>query len=131
MQSVSVYSTASTSSTVLKSYPQGRILLYRTYNNAWYQATVYVNGQGRTGFISATDVETINPVQISLKGIGVMSPTKVYASATTNSRALKVIVRVIFYTLKPLLPVGMKHGLSLTVKPKQDILNEVMSKQSW
>ncbi|MGM0902861.1 MAG: SH3 domain-containing protein [Bacillota bacterium] len=51
-----VYLQAYTSSSVLKSYGEGRILSYKSFVPGWYQATVYVNGKARDGYINANDV---------------------------------------------------------------------------
>ena len=55
--STSVYTNASTNSPTWKSYSVGSILTYRTFSNNWYEATVYVNGIRRTGYIHKSDVE--------------------------------------------------------------------------
>lgn len=86
---VSVYSTTSKSSSKLKTYNQGHVLIYRTFNNSWYKATVILNGKAQTGYINKSDVENIVQTQTSLKGIGVKSPTRVYSSASTSSKTLK------------------------------------------
>src|SRR5699024_7633355 len=46
-----VYSRASTNGPVLKSYPEGSILKYKTFSDNWYEATVYINGKPKTGYI--------------------------------------------------------------------------------
>ncbi|WP_172371513.1 N-acetylmuramoyl-L-alanine amidase family protein [Sporosarcina jiandibaonis] len=86
---VSVYSTTSTNSAKLKSYSQGRVLLYRPFNSAWYEATVYVNGKARTGYINRNDVENVVTNSKSVRGIAVNSPTRVYSKASTLSKSLK------------------------------------------
>ncbi|WP_117148935.1 S8 family serine peptidase [Paraliobacillus zengyii] len=84
-----VYTLASTGSKVLKSYSQGKTLLYKTFSSDWYQATVYVNGRATNGYINKADVEegTTNPE--SLKGIGLKNKTNVYTLASTGSKVLK------------------------------------------
>lgn len=84
-----VYSSASASSQVLKSYKQGHILKFRTFTSNWYEATVIINGKARTGYIHKSDVEEITNKQQSLKGIAAKSPTNVYASASHGSAVLK------------------------------------------
>ncbi len=86
---VSVYSSTSTNSSVLKSYSQGHILLYRPYNSAWYEATVYVNGKARKGYINRNDVENIVTNQVTVRGVAVNSPTRVYSKASTSASTLK------------------------------------------
>ena len=86
----SVYSIASKDSKVLKSYPQGRILSFRTFTKNWYEATVYVNGERKTGYIHSKDVELLdNKKQESYQGIGLKRPTNVYSLASTQSKVLK------------------------------------------
>jgi N-acetylmuramoyl-L-alanine amidase len=86
---VSVYSSTSTSSAILKSYSQGHILLYRPFNSAWYEATVYVNGQARTGYINRSDVENVLTNPKTVRGVAVNSPTRIYSKASTSSKTLK------------------------------------------
>ncbi|MDY0409440.1 hypothetical protein [Paracerasibacillus soli] len=50
--STHVYKSTSTSSGVLKSYKKGTILKFKTFSNAWYEATVFVNGKQHTGYIA-------------------------------------------------------------------------------
>ncbi|VEF49624.1 beta-N-acetylglucosaminidase [Bacillus freudenreichii] len=80
-----VFSTASTDSTVLKSYKQGHILLYRTFSTNWYQASVYVNGKKRTGYIPKVNLETAFETQQSIRGVALKSPTAVYKNGSTAS----------------------------------------------
>ena len=84
-----VYSSASTSSSTLKSYPQGSILKYKTFTTDWYQATVYVNGKPKTGYIHRSHVENAVKNQETLQGIGKNNPTRVYSRASTSSTSLK------------------------------------------
>jgi beta-N-acetylglucosaminidase len=84
-----IYSEASTSSKVLKSYGKGSVLIYKTFVSGWYEATVYVNGNRKTGYIRSSDVENSEVNQKSLKGIGLDNPTRVYSGAATNSNVLK------------------------------------------
>ena len=84
-----VYQKTSTGAKVLKSYKSGSILKYKTFTSDWYEATVYINGKPNTGYIHKSHVEVPVKNQINLKGIGLKSPTTVYASASTNSTKLK------------------------------------------
>ena len=86
---VSVYSTTSTNSAKLKTYSQGHVLLYRPFNSAWYEATVYVNGKARTGYINRNDVENVVTKSKTVRGVAVNSPTRVYSKASTSSKTLK------------------------------------------
>lgn len=84
-----VYKNASTQSAYWKSYSEGSILQYRTFSKDWYEATVYVGGKARTGYIHKSHVEDTVSNQENLKGIGKINPTKVYKSASTSSAAWK------------------------------------------
>lgn len=84
-----VYSLASKDSNILKSYKSGQILQYRTFSKNWFEATVYVNGKARKGYISTTDVEPITKKQQTLTGVGIKQPTRVYSLASKDSKALK------------------------------------------
>lgn len=87
--STAVYSDRSKSSSVLKSYKRGHILIYRTHNSNWYEATVYINGKAHIGYIHKNDVETATLDSQQLHGIGIANPTQVFASATRSAKALK------------------------------------------
>ena len=84
-----VYSRASTNASVLRSYNQGHVLRYRTFTSGWYEATVFINGQARTGYIHSSDVEDIETSQESLSGIGLKNSTPVYSRASTNASVLR------------------------------------------
>lgn len=85
-----IYEKPSPDAKVLKSYKQGQILKYSTFTRSWYEATVYVNGERRTGYLSAKDVETIEETNIEkFKGVGIKDPTNVYSAASTSSKPLK------------------------------------------
>ncbi|MBD8070558.1 glucosaminidase domain-containing protein [Bacillus sp. PS06] len=84
-----VYAQASTESNVLKSYAQGHILKYKTYNNNYYIATVYLNNKATIGYIHKNHVANIEENQKNLRGIGLKNPTKVYSKAATNASVLK------------------------------------------
>ncbi|MBY7144656.1 SH3 domain-containing protein [Virgibacillus sp. NKC19-3] len=84
-----VYSSASTSSKVLKSYKQGHILQYRSLTSDWYEAIVIINGESITGYIHKNDVENFPEDQTSYKGIASKNQTNVYSSASTSSKVLK------------------------------------------
>ncbi|MCM3092555.1 MULTISPECIES: SH3 domain-containing protein [unclassified Cytobacillus] len=85
---INVYSKASRSSAVLKSYPLGSVLKFRTLTSDWYEATVYINGAATIGYISRTDVEQAS-ARIDLQGVALKQPTSVYSSADSASRVLK------------------------------------------
>jgi beta-N-acetylglucosaminidase len=85
----SIYSDASTSSEVLKSYNKGSVLVYKTFISGWYEAVVYVNGKRRTGYINSSHVENVTNDQVSLKGVAKNTPTSIYSDASTGSDVLK------------------------------------------
>ncbi|WP_165820765.1 SH3 domain-containing protein [Pueribacillus theae] len=84
-----IYKNASTQSTYWKSYPEGSILHYRTFSKNWYEATVYISGKARTGYVHKSHVEDAVNKQENLRGIGKINPTKVYKNASTSSGAWK------------------------------------------
>src|SRR5690625_3023382 len=84
-----VYKSASTSSKSLKSYKQGTLLKYKTYTSDWYEATVKVNGDWKTGYIHKTHVEEPTRNQETFRGIALKSNTHVYAKPSTSSKKLK------------------------------------------
>lgn len=87
--STAVYSERSTTSTILKTYKEGHILIFRPYDNNWYEATVYLNGIAHTGYIYKNDVEVATLKQQQLQGISNAKPTRVFASATKKGHTLK------------------------------------------
>lgn len=54
---VRVYTRASATSDVLKSYPKGSTLKYKTFTSEWHQVTVYINNKPVTGYIKKTSLE--------------------------------------------------------------------------
>lgn len=88
-KTTNVYTQAAANSKVIKSYRAGQILKYRSFSKQWFEATVYVNGEARTGYISAKDVEPINEEKQILNGIGIKKPTHVYALASKDAKVLK------------------------------------------
>jgi beta-N-acetylglucosaminidase len=87
--STNIYLNASSTSTILKSYPLGSVLVYKTFANGWYECTVYVNGKATTGYINANDVENAVEKPVSITGIAVQSATPIYRDASTSSSILK------------------------------------------
>lgn len=57
--STNVYTYASRSSSVIKSYPKGKILVFKTFSASWYEARVYVNGQPKIGYVHKDDIQTL------------------------------------------------------------------------
>ncbi|GEM05801.1 hypothetical protein HMI01_27890 [Halolactibacillus miurensis] len=86
---VNIYSRASNKSPSLKSYPEGHILYYKTLTTNWYEATVYVNGQKKKGYIYSGDVETLSSIQNDLNGYADQTKVNIYSKATRNSNILR------------------------------------------
>lgn len=86
-QPVSIYESTDRNSAVLKEYPYGHMLKYRTYSNEWYQATVYVNGKRKTGYIQKSDVG--KTAKTAVKGIALKQKTNVYQKRSKKSKVLK------------------------------------------
>lgn len=84
-----VYSEASTSSNALKSYEIGSNLSFKTFTSEWYEATVYINGVEKTGYISKKDVEQKSPQKESFRGVGLKDPTPIYGEASRKSEVIK------------------------------------------
>src|SRR5699024_1008721 len=84
-----VYSKQSRDSKSLKSYSKGSILKYSSLNKNWYVTGVFINGKKQTGYIHKSDVENADDKSKSLQGVASKSPTRIYASASTNSKSIK------------------------------------------
>ncbi|MFD1037150.1 SH3 domain-containing protein [Virgibacillus byunsanensis] len=84
-----IYGEANTDSRKLKSYRKGSILIYKTFTDQWYEATVYAYGKWRTGYIHKSHVDNAVKDQSNVSGIGLKKPTVVYKEASTNSQELK------------------------------------------
>src|SRR5690625_2888748 len=85
-KSTAVYSDTSRNSAILKSYKKGHLLQYRSHNNNWFRATVYVGGKAKTGFIHTSDVSPHAP---KLKANALANPTHVYSKSSRSSAKLK------------------------------------------
>ncbi|SEP83150.1 Zinc carboxypeptidase [Virgibacillus subterraneus] len=84
-----IYSNANKNSKIIKNYPQGKTLYYKTFIDGWYEALVYINEEAKTGYISASDVEEPVGDQKSLKGVSINSTTNVYKRPSRHSSSLK------------------------------------------
>lgn len=100
LSSTPIFSGVSTNTSILKSYSAGSILVYKTFIDGWFECTVYVNGQRKTGYISASHVENSAEKQEQLRGIGLMEPTRVYSQASNSSAVLKSYSQgtILYYT---------------------------------
>ncbi|KZE38679.1 hypothetical protein AV656_07185 [Bhargavaea cecembensis] len=63
---VHVYSRASRDSASLKNYSFGHRLIYHSFIPGWYEATVYVNGKARKGYIHESDVVSLQGKKVVL-----------------------------------------------------------------
>src|SRR5699024_7117760 len=86
VNSTTVYSSTSKSSTKLKSYAIGASLKYRAHTKNWYEATVLYKGKWETGYIYAKDVGANPP---AINGYAHATPTHVYSSRSKSSTSLK------------------------------------------
>ena len=85
-----VYKMASTSSDSWKSYTKGRVLEFRTFSKNWYEATVIVNGERKTGYIHKSHVKVLSDKDLQqYSGIALRNPTNVYKNASTSSGVWK------------------------------------------
>ncbi|MEK5390025.1 N-acetylglucosaminidase [Margalitia sp. FSL K6-0131] len=84
-----IYSSASTSAKVLKSYDQGTVLQYLTFTSDWYECTVIIKGNKVTGYIKASNVDNVVSPQQNMRGIAQKDVTKIYSKASTSSKVLK------------------------------------------
>lgn len=85
-----VYSKASTDSTALKAYAVGTILRLKTFTSNWYEATVYIKGSLKIGYVKKSHIETIwSSNNQTLEGAALKNPTKVYSKASRTSTVLK------------------------------------------
>lgn len=87
--STHVYSNPTTSSDVLKSYNAGKTLIYKPFSSEWFEATLYMNGDRTTGYISASTVDEIVESNEQLEGIGFNDPTNIFSLPSLNSQKLK------------------------------------------
>lgn len=90
LESTPVYSEKNKNSSVLKSYAEGRTLQYTEGDANWYVATVIINGENHSGYISKDDVETLDiSNQKLLKGFSNENSATVYSRATKDSYGLR------------------------------------------
>lgn len=89
-QPVAVYSKKNRDSIILKEYDFGHELIYRTMKDSsnWYEATVYVSGKPKTGYIHSSDVGSANSIPPTT-GLALSNNTPVYGNTTQNSNKLK------------------------------------------
>ncbi|MED1468602.1 glucosaminidase domain-containing protein [Bacillus salipaludis] len=84
-----IYSKASKTSNVLKSYAQGTVLKYKQLTSHWYECVVYINGEAIKGYIYKNDVENLDNTVTALQGAALRSQTNIYSKASTYSSTLK------------------------------------------
>ncbi|MDY0404612.1 CAP domain-containing protein [Virgibacillus sp. 179-BFC.A HS] len=68
----------------LKAYPKGTVLKYRLYTPDWYEATVYINGKQRIGYIDKRDI-----ADEAATGYAAKKKTSVYSSTSRKAAKLK------------------------------------------
>ncbi|RPF54217.1 M14 family zinc carboxypeptidase [Aquisalibacillus elongatus] len=100
-----------------KSYAKGEKLYYKTFSEQWYEATVYVNGEPKTGYIHVGDVDEPTQEPTSLSGVGVKKPTTVYDSPNSNSDALKTYPSGSFLKFETFIEGWYKATVYLNHKP--------------
>lgn len=86
IDSTNVYEDKTKTSNVLKSYRAGHLLKFRPYDDDWYEATVIINGQAKSGFIYRNDIGNSIP---SLQGLATKQSTPVYSNTSRNSKVLR------------------------------------------
>ncbi|WP_274519602.1 N-acetylglucosaminidase [Caenibacillus caldisaponilyticus] len=95
-----IYSKASTSSKVLKTYVKGSILKYKTFTSGWYECTVYVNGAKKTGYIKVNDVENATSSPKSVQAMVIADQVTVRSYASSNAPILKSYIMGAILKLK-------------------------------
>src|SRR5690606_3880750 len=85
-QPISVYTAPTRSSDVWKNYQYGHILKYRTFSSQSHIATVYVNGEAKTGYIHNSDVGSDVD---SVIGVALVNSTPVYSKTSRSSVKFK------------------------------------------
>jgi len=61
-----VYSKPSRKGKVLRSYPEGRLLYFKTFSSNWYEALVILNGKPTTGYIHHDDISFDPVIKVNL-----------------------------------------------------------------
>src|SRR5699024_1125551 len=62
---------------------------FAPFNDQWYKARVYVDGEPTIGFIHADDVENVHTFKPDMEGMALQKRTKVYAKTSTKANVLK------------------------------------------
>lgn len=88
-KSTNVYSTTSTSSTILKSYDNGTILKLYEQSSDWYVISINVDGTGQTGYIQKSDIDLVTSTPVLYEGIALKVPTNLYDSPTRDAKVIK------------------------------------------
>ena len=98
-----VYQHATTSSTVLKSYKIGSLLKYRSFTGNWYEATVYVNGKRKTGYIHKNHVDNlVKDHGTTIQALAVSNPTRAYKAPSKSADHWKTYGKFSLLKLKTL-----------------------------
>ncbi|WP_143103203.1 M14 family metallocarboxypeptidase [Halolactibacillus miurensis] len=87
--SVSVYNNTDNDRIAIKNYTKGSILYFKNYNEEWYIAEVFKDGQLTMGFISSDDIELLNLTnQKNLIGLS-NNKVNIYSKLNSSSTVLK------------------------------------------
>ena len=84
-----VYSQPTLNSNVVRTYPQGSLLSFRTYSTEWYTAKVNKNNKWEDVYISKNSVELINESSNSVTAIALRDTTHVYSRASISSDIIR------------------------------------------
>ena len=84
-----VYAYTSTNAKALKSYEAGSILKVYSYTDSWYRATIYVDGQKKTGYILKSHLEKVSQESTQQTGLTQKNPTTIYKKPALTSGTLK------------------------------------------
>lgn len=77
---------ASTKSDIIKSYPIDSIIEYKTFSTYWYEVTIDINGQKKTGYIHKNHIG--EPDSKTFRGVTLKEPTTIRTEASTKSKPL-------------------------------------------
>lgn len=82
---------ASTKSNVIKTFPIGSVIDYRSFSKYWYEITVDADGKKSTGYIHKNHTEDLKGNREAIKVVTSKSPTNVRARVSTKSSILDTI----------------------------------------
>ena len=79
---------ASTKSKIIKQFPIGTVIHYKSFSKNWNEIVVNVNGKDTTGYIHKKHVTNINTTPVNQKAFAIKSPTNVRVGVSTKSKVL-------------------------------------------